>query len=142
MSYIRCEFQIGVFDNNGYKLPIVLYASPFLALERARVEIPYLVRRLAIEVQKFKSVCNYISRESWTTRNVLWSLVSGRARLFVCVCVSVCLSVRSRMPTLLHGPGCNLGSGRGCPPSCALLGGFAIGARVALLWQHNANAKC
>ena len=29
-------------------------------------------------------------------------------------------------------------------PSCALLGGFAIGARVALLWQHNANPsyKC
>jgi len=26
------------------------------------------------------------------------------------------------------------------PPSCALLGGFAIGARVALLWQHYANA--
>jgi len=25
------------------------------------------------------------------------------------------------------------------PTSCALLGGFAIGARVALLWQHNAN---
>jgi len=25
------------------------------------------------------------------------------------------------------------------PPSCALLGRFAIGARVALLWQHNAN---
>jgi len=25
------------------------------------------------------------------------------------------------------------------PPSCALLGGFAISARVALLWQHNAN---
>jgi len=23
-----------------------------------------------------------------------------------------------------------------------LLGGFAIGARVALLWPHNANAKC
>jgi len=25
------------------------------------------------------------------------------------------------------------------PPSCALLNGFAIGARVALLWHHNAN---
>jgi len=25
------------------------------------------------------------------------------------------------------------------PHSCALLGGFAIGAQVALLWQHNAN---
>ena len=30
----------------------------------------------------------------------------------------------------------------GVPPSCALLGGFAIGARVSLLWQHSANAKC
>ena len=27
------------------------------------------------------------------------------------------------------------------PPSSALLGGFAIGARVALLWQHNANGS-
>jgi len=27
-------------------------------------------------------------------------------------------------------------------PSRALLGGFGIGARVALLWQHSANAKC
>ena len=25
--------------------------------------------------------------------------------------------------------------------SCALLGGFAIGARVALLWQHYGNAE-
>jgi len=32
----------------------------------------------------------------------------GHARL--CVCVSVCLSVRGRTPTLLHGPGCNLGA--------------------------------
>ena len=39
----------------------------------------------------------------------------GRARLCVCVCLSVCLSVRGRTPTLLHGPGCNLGRGRGCP---------------------------
>jgi len=26
------------------------------------------------------------------------------------VCVSVCVSVRGRTPTLLHGPGCNLGA--------------------------------
>jgi len=25
------------------------------------------------------------------------------------------------------------------PPSCALLGGFAVSARVALLWQHHGN---
>jgi len=38
---------------------------------------------------------NYISRESKVTL--------------------VCVSVRGLMPTLLRGPGCNLGSGRGCP---------------------------
>jgi len=27
----------------------------------------------------------------------------------VSVCLSVCLSVRGRMPTVLHGPGCNMG---------------------------------
>jgi len=43
------------------------------------------------------SASSYISRESKTTRNVLWSGTS------------VCLSVCGRMPTLLHGPGCNLG---------------------------------
>ena len=37
----------------------------------------------------------------------------GHARL--CVCLCVCLPVRGRMHTLLHRPGCNLGSGRGCP---------------------------
>jgi len=40
-------------------------------------------------------------------QNVLWSCTS--------VCLSVCLSVRGHMPTLLHGPRCNLGSGIGCP---------------------------
>jgi len=62
-------------------------------------------------------------------------MYSGHARL------SVCLPVRGRMPTQLHGPGCNLGV-VGMSPIYALLGGFAIGARIALLWQHNANAKC
>jgi len=28
------------------------------------------------------------------------------------------------------------------PPSCALLGRFAIGARVSLLRQHSANTNC
>jgi len=27
------------------------------------------------------------------------------------------------------------------PSSCALLGGFAIGARVSLLWQHRAECE-
>jgi len=41
--------------------------------------------------------------------------IIGHARVCVCLCVCVCgcLPVRRRMRTLLHGPGCNLGNGRG-----------------------------
>jgi len=31
------------------------------------------------------------------------------------MCVCVCLSVPRHSPTLLHGPGCNMGNGRRCP---------------------------
>ena len=39
------------------------------------------------------------------------SFITFRVKCIVVtrVCVCVCLSVRGRMPTLLHGPGCNLG---------------------------------
>ena len=40
-------------------------------------------------------------------------MYSGHGRLSVSL--AVCLSVPRRIPTLLHGPGCNLGNGRGCP---------------------------
>ena len=49
----------------------------------------------------------------------------------------MCVSVPRRMPTLLHVPGCNSWECCGLLPSCALLDGFAIGARVSLLWQHS-----
>jgi len=67
-------------------------------------------------------------------RNVYWSRVS--------VCLCVCPSVPRRILTLLHGPGCKLVEWYGVLTSCALLGGIAIGARVSLLQQHSANAKC
>ena len=41
---------------------------------------------------------DYILRESYTTQNVVW------LRASVCVSLSVCVSVRGRTPTLLHGP--------------------------------------
>jgi len=57
-----------------------------------------------------KSLClcmvDYILRESQTTHNVLWS----RASVCLSGCLFVCLSVCGRTPTLLHGPGCNLGA--------------------------------
>jgi len=57
----------------------------------------------------------------------------GHARLCVCPRPHAHTIVRTRM---------YLGGVVGDTPSCALLGGFAIDARDALLWQHNANAKC
>jgi len=60
---------------------------------------------------------DYILHESYTT----WNVYQSHA--------SVCLSVRRRISTLLQWPGWKLGDGTGAP-SCALLGRFAIGARV------------
>jgi len=73
----------------------------------------------------------YISRESKTTKNVLWSRAS------------VCLSVRGRMPTVLHGPGCTWGSGRGCPLVVHYWTDLQSvhRARDALLWQHYGNGN-
>ena len=68
--------------------------------------------------------------------------------------MSVCVSVRGHMPTLLHGPGCNLGKGRGAP-SCASLGNLQsvhrfrchdnIAPRILAIGaddSREANAQC
>jgi len=60
---------------------------------------------LVVQTGGEKSHIFYYIRVSRRRREMYF----GHARL------CVCLSVRGRMPTLLHGPGCNLGSGRGCP---------------------------
>jgi len=56
-------------------------------------------------------------------------MYSGHARL--CVCLSVCPSAAA-CTHYCTDPDVTWGNSRGAP-SCALLGGFAIGARVALL---------
>jgi len=60
----------------------------------------------------------YISREAYPR-----GMYNGHGRL------CVCLSVPRRSPTLLNGPGCNLGNGRGCSLVMDYWGGFVIGAR-------------
>jgi len=57
--------------------------------------------------------------------NVLWSRAS------VCLSAAIC-------PHYYMDPDVTWGHGRGCP-LVVHYWGFAIGARVALLWQHNAN---
>jgi len=63
-------------------------------------------------------------------------------RASVCLSVSVCLSLclsAAACPHYRTDPDVTWGVVADAP-SCALLGGFAIGARVALLWQHYGNA--
>jgi len=52
----------------------------------------------------------------------------------LCVCLSVCLP-SPHSHTTAH-TWMELGGIVGVPSNCALLGGFAIGAWVSLLWQH------
>ena len=81
-------------------------------------------------------------RESYTTRNVYWSRASVCVRVYVCVsvCLYDCLSAAA-CQHYCTDPDVTWGM-LGGAPSCALLSGFEICARVALLWQHSANAKC
>jgi len=61
---------------------------------------------------------------TFRVRHSRGEMYTGHGRLCVCMCVSV----PRRIPTLLHGPECNLGVMAGVPSSCALLDGFAIRA--------------
>ena len=45
------------------------------------------------------------------TNHFAWGVAEAKCILVTAVCVSV----PRRIPTLLHGPGCKLGNGRGCP---------------------------
>jgi len=69
----------------------------------------------------------------------------GQVRLCVCLCVCRCICLSAaECPHYSHycaDPDVTWRNGRDAPWLCTV-GVFAIGARVALLWQHNANAKC
>jgi len=67
-----------------------------------------------------------------------WAVVFVKCILVTSVCL--CLSTAT-CPHYRMDPDVTWGNGRG-PPSCALLGRFAIGAWVLLLWQHSTDAKC
>ena len=78
--------------------------------------------------------CAYLSHFAWVVDDAKCILVTR-------VCVSVCLCPLPHAHTTARTR-IQLGGVVGVPPSCALLGGFAIRARVSLLWQHSPNAKC
>jgi len=87
------------------------------------------VHRLAL-VYRIFSASRFITFRVSRRRREMYI---GHARLCVFVCLSVCLSVRRRIPALLHGPGCNLKEWQRFPLVLHYWKKFAIGARVSLL---------
>ena len=77
----------------------------------------------------YLKVC-YISREAQPRRNVYWS----RASVCLCVCRSIAFPHYCMDQDVTWGM-------VGVPPTCALLDGFAIGARDSLLWRHSAERE-
>ena len=75
----------------------------------------------------------------WILLHSTWVIDDMKCILVTCVCVSVSLSLTA-FPHYCMDSDITWGM-VGVPPSCALLGRFAIGARVSLLWQHSTNAK-
>jgi len=67
-------------------------------------------------------------------------MCSGHGRLCAClsVCLSVCLSALSAVPHYWTDPDIAWVT---VYISCALLDGFAINARISLLWQHSADRE-
>jgi len=57
-------------------------------------------------------------------------------------CVSVCLSVPRRIPTLLHGPRCNLGEWQGCPLVVHYLADLQSVHGFCCYDNMTPNAKC
>jgi len=88
-------------------------------LTSMQVSISIVCSKLRITVIYFLSCVNKVSAKTLPFRKFVVSLihykiitfrVSHRREMYTGhVHLSVCLSVHSRMPTLLHGHGCNLG---------------------------------
>jgi len=66
-----------------------------------------------------------------------WGIPEAKCILVTAVCVYLSLAA---FPHYFTDPDVSWGM-VGVPSSCALLGGFANGARVSLLWQHSAKCK-
>jgi len=62
--------------------------------------------------------------------------------LVTAVCVYVCVSVPRRMPTLLHGLGCNLRNDRGCPLLVHYCAGLQSVHGFRCYDNITPNAKC
>ena len=73
----------------GFVVNLILFSAVMNFENRSRYD---KVTAMSLVVQFFKTQC-----------------------ILATACARVCLFLPRRIPTLLHGPGCNLGDGRVCP---------------------------
>jgi len=67
-----------------------------------------------------------------------WGVAEAKCISVTAVRVSVCPSPHSDTTARTR---MKLGEWQGMPSTCSLLGGFPIGTRVSLLWQHSAERE-
>jgi len=127
--------------NSRWSLPLSVplrsYNLPLCPCHRHNVSNAQLKDLLLVSLAKWRDVdwrrWVYIAARCLYARNVIccilllntlllhfaWDVAEAKCIVVTAVCVCVCLSVPRRIPTLLHGPGCNLGTplpfGKGCP---------------------------
>jgi len=91
-----------------------------------------VVRLFALLIQ-FESVIHWL--------HFAWGVAAeAKCILVMAVCMRVsiwCMYVCLSFAAFPHYCTVYLEEWQGMPPSCGLLGGLAIGARVSLLWQHS-----
>ena len=115
----------GHCDDERFSFNVTTFAhKPFITLSRS------MRSPLVSEFTNWQSNNVDDTRLIVTSYTTLWTrkisnfiitfCVSRRRRKMYYGHARLCLSVRSRTPTLLHGPGCNLGRGRGCPSLCTI----------------------
>jgi len=116
--FLMCPLRPSVHPTSIFPVPCRLQQADFLRYWRFFfVKSLYPERPTIIHSFRCIIIITFI-HQPVILLHLLWvaddaKCICGHLRLRVCL--SVCLSVRDRMPTLLHGHGCNLGSGRGCP---------------------------
>ena len=85
-----------------FSIPAYLYVIIFWQFIRSYYWL--LLLRLSLSWLFFSTIYWWIN-----LLHFAWVVDDAKCIVVTRVCVPVCLSVRGRMPTLLHGPGCNLG---------------------------------
>ena len=128
MTLMNCSLTLIVNYLHAVKLKVIASATWLVTTASYKWRGDIVFPNIAFDVTK-RSL-----HFTWGVAEAKCIVVTG-----VCVCVSVCLSLPA-FPHHCTDPDVTWGM-VGVPHSCALLSGFAIGARVSLLWQYSAERE-